>query len=222
MLRDAGERQQAEQQLSSVVAEQEQRIAELTTALATARQSREVSATPEERAEALRQKFAFLAEASVLLAVALDDEGALVRVAHLAVPLIADLGILDVMAGDGTLNRLAVAYKDPAWELPARKLQARAPHTLDVSGAAGQDARNGQPSICATIPNGVPDKQLRSLAPDSVLVVPLRVRGQTLGMLTFVLMDSSRSFGLDDLALAEELARRAAMALDRARLYRET
>src|SRR5919202_6250214 len=64
-------------------------------------------------------------------------------------------------------------------------------------------------------------RSLRELNPKSYIVVPLRARGRTLGVISFALAESTRRYTLEDLALAEDLAYRAALAVDNARLYNE-
>jgi PAS domain S-box-containing protein len=161
----------------------------------------------------------FLAEASTLLASSLDHEVTLERVAHLAVPTYAD-GCHVYLLGEGdTVSCVATATAEGQQE-PPRELGPLAPGESAVSRVI----RSGQPELCTLRgarppppPEGAPLPCEQ--ATHSYLCVPLLVRGQTLGALSFV--SSHHDYDVQDLAMAQELARRAALALDNARLYRE-
>lgn len=172
----------------------------------------------------------FIAEASTLLAGSLEYETTLAQVAQLAVPHIADWCAVDLLDPDGTLRRLAVAHIDPAKVALAHELQRRLPYDPDAPGGVAQVIRTSQPELVSTIT----DEMVRQsgLEPDlrdiflalglrSSMIVPLCARNQMLGTITLVSAESGRQFTEADLQLAEELARRAAIAIDNARLYRE-
>ncbi len=177
--------------------------------------------------DAARRRLAFLAAASVELASSLDYETTLRNVARLAVPRIADWCFADLYTEDGTLRRLALAHADPAQAPLAQELLRHA-----LPGADGVLSRvlgTGRSELFETIPAGTSViagdvagvNLLRRMAPRSAIVVPLLARGRTLGAVSFVTAQSERRFGPDDLALTEDLARRIALAVDNARLYRE-
>ena len=181
-------------------------------------------------AEAAEQRLTFLAAASGLLAASLDYETTLARVARLAVPQIADWCAVDVAGPDGRLERLAVAHVDPAKVEWAWELHRRYPPDPAAPGGPYQVLRTGQPAFYPEITDAMlvasaqdPDQlQLnRAIGFTSAIQVPLLVHGQALGILTLVSAESGRHYTADDLALADDLARRAAMAIENARLYRE-
>ncbi len=165
--------------------------------------------------EALR----FLAEASTVLASSLEHEVTLERVAHLAVPTYAEGCYVYLLGDGGTVSCVATARAGAQRELP-REL---GPLALG-SSAVARVITSGQPELCAdrgALPAPPPTGSTLpcELAARSYLCVPLLVRGQTIGALSFV--SSRHSYDVQDLALAQELARRAALAMDNARLYRE-
>jgi PAS domain S-box-containing protein len=172
----------------------------------------------------------FLAEAGEVLSSSLDYRDTLSRVARLAVPGLADWCAVDVLAEDGTLERLAVAHQDPEKVALAHELRRRYPPDPDAPQGALQVLRSGQPEFYPEISNdmllaGARDAEhlrlMRGLGFTSVIIVPLVARGQTLGVITLVTAESGRRYKQADFELAEDLARRAAVAVDNARLYQE-
>ena len=182
--------------------------------------------TSRRRAEERQQ---FLAESSRVLTSALDIEATLTTLTQLAVPAMADWCVVDLVDREGALNRLAITHRDPALAPVAAELRLRYPrlmpnqsHTLwtvlhqqrpfvdpAVDGerfvAQARDARHAE--------------LLRQLGFAAELVVPLIARGRVLGAITLVLGNHERSFSDDDVALAQEVGRTAALAIDNARLY---
>ena len=182
--------------------------------------------TERKRAEdALR----FLADASAVLSSSLDYRVTLSSLARLAVPQLADACIVDMLDDVGELRRLAVASVDEAragwvWEVGEAPLDRNAPH------GPAQVLRTGEPELIAEITDDMLEAAarneqhlalLRRARLVSHMIVPLRARGRTLGTITFVTGQSRRRYDVQDLALAEDLARRAALAVDNARLYQE-
>jgi signal transduction histidine kinase/ActR/RegA family two-component response regulator len=176
--------------------------------------------------EALR----FLAEAGDLLASSLDYEKTLASVARLVVPHLADWCSVYVVTEGSQFRQLAVAHVDPARVEWARQLASRYPPDPNAPRGVPAVLRSGRAELVEEITEemilaGARDAEhleiIRSLGLRSVMTVPLNARGRTLGAILFVAAESGRRYGADDLALAEELARRAALAVDNARLYRE-
>jgi PAS domain S-box-containing protein len=179
--------------------------------------------------EGAEQRARFLAEAGEVLASSLDYETTLAGVARLAVPRLAEWCSVYVVDGDRP-RRLAVAHADPAKEEWARELGRRyPPDPEDPRGVTGV-MRSGRAELIPEITedmlaSGARDEDhlriLRGLGLTSVMVVPMAARGRTLGAITFATAESGRRYGPADLAMAEDLARRAALAVDNARLYGE-
>jgi PAS domain S-box-containing protein len=183
-----------------------------------------------ERAEGDRARLEFLARASDLLGDSLDCAATLEHLARLAVPDLADWAAVDMLSEDGSaLERLAVAHVDPERVAWARALQERYPTDLDALTGLARVLRTGEAEFYPE----VTDEMIRAAARDpehlaiiqavgivSVILAPLIARGRTLGALTFVTTaESGRRYTSADRALTEELARRAAVAVDNARLF---
>jgi PAS domain S-box-containing protein len=172
----------------------------------------------------------FLAQVSTTLSSSLDYRNTLAGVARLAVPHLADWCVVDIYEEDGSLNRVAVAHQDPEKVTWAHELQEQYPPDPDSSYGVARVLRTGRPELVAEIPESLLEEAardaehheiLQNLGLESYLVVPLVARGRTLGTITLASAESRRRYGPADLELAEELARRAALAVDNARLYRE-
>jgi serine phosphatase RsbU (regulator of sigma subunit) len=175
-------------------------------------------------------KLTFLADAASELASSLDYEVTLANVARLAVPTFADWCAIDVV-DDDRLRRLAVAHVDPDKVRFAHELAERYPPDPDAPHGAWQVIRTGQSELVADISDemlvaGAVDEEhlaiARALHLRSAVTVPLVARGRVLGVLSWVTAESERRYGADDLALAEELAKRAAVAIDNAELHSQT
>jgi PAS domain S-box-containing protein len=172
----------------------------------------------------------FMVAASDALAHSLDYKATLSEVAELAAHDIADWCQVHVVEPDGSIEQVAVAHKDPAQVTFAREVQDRYPP--DPAAATGAPAviRSGEPELIPDITeemiaSGAQDalhrELLEQLRLSSYMCVPMRGRERVLGALTFIATDSSRRYGRDELIFAEELARRAASAIENAQLYRE-
>lgn len=170
----------------------------------------------------------FLAEASKLLADTLDYEATLTQIAKLAVPQIADWCAVDIIGEDGTLCRLATAHVDQAKVQLAHELAQRYPYDPNATSGVAQVLRTGEPEFIPAISDDllkalIDDPELlrimRALGLRSSMMVPLIARGRTLGAITLVAAESQRLYSAADLDLAMDLARRAAVAVDNARLH---
>lgn len=179
-------------------------------------------------AEAGRERAAFLAEASSLLAASLDYQATLRKVTDLAVPRLADWCIVDLLDEAGALQMVAVAHVDPAKVAWARQLRQEFPVDPDAPAGAPYVVRSGESQLFAEIPDSLLESVartleelaiLRAVGYSSVMVVPLRARGRALGAMSFVAADSGRRYDPADLAFAQEVADRAAVAIDNAALY---
>jgi PAS domain S-box-containing protein len=176
------------------------------------------------------ERAAFLADVATLLAASLEYATTLKSVANMAVPAIADWCAVDILTDDRTLERLAVAHVDPAKIEMARALRSRYEDASSPYSVA-HVVRTGTPAMVKDISDEMivaaahGDQEriayVRSLGLRSYIVVPLTARGRTLGALTLATAESGRRYGDDDFRFAQELAFRAALAVDNARAYDE-
>jgi PAS domain S-box-containing protein len=171
-----------------------------------------------------------LAEAGEVLSSSLDYRIMLSSVARLAVPTLANWCAVDVLKEDGSVERLAVVHQDPEKVTWARELQKRYPSDPEAPSGVPNVLRTG----CSEIYPEITDEMLKAAARDeehlrllrevgftSAMVVPLVASGRTVGAISLVSTESGRTYGESDLGLAEDLARRAALAVDNARLFGE-
>ncbi len=176
-----------------------------------------------------------LVEAGAALAGSLDPQTTMREVAKLTVPRLADLCVIDLLGEEGAINDIAVVAADAKIARGLEALRARSP--LDPNGEhpVARVIRSGQPELLAEMAHS----SLRTFAEDpahaefmianhyrSAVVVPLQARGRTLGAISVLRLEPSKPFGQAerpygqaDLELAGELARRAALAIDNARLF---
>jgi PAS domain S-box-containing protein len=174
---------------------------------------------------------AFIIEAGDELSRTLDYRESLARVAEIAAAEIADWCSVHIVEHDGSISELAIAHRDPAQVTFVRELQERYPPDPGATTGAPAVIRRGEAELVPEIP----EHMLRQAAVDdlhyrlltqlglcSYMCVPLKGRRDVLGAITFVSSSSGRRFGAEDMKVAQELARRAAMAIENARLYRQT
>ncbi len=171
----------------------------------------------------------FLKEATAVLASTLDDRETLARVARLAVPRMADWCSVDLRVEGGT-ERLVVEHAEPAKVVRALELRRRFPIRSGEGWGVARVLQTGR----AELHEEVSEDRLRELAhaPEhleglvelgmrSAMIVPMVAHGTPIGAISFVTAESGRRYGPRDLEVAQELATRAALALENARLFRE-
>ncbi|MGI8408074.1 MAG: SpoIIE family protein phosphatase [Actinomycetota bacterium] len=181
-------------------------------------------------AEEAHMQLQFLAEASDLLSQSLDYATTLRDVARLAVPRLCDWCTVEVLEADGTTHSLGVEHADPAEIDLALEVRRRWPTPPDSEVGLPNVLRTGKPELY----HHVTDDLLKAVAQDdehlealrglgfaSGMIMPLIARGRTLGAITMISAESGRLFDEEDLVFAMDLARRAAMSVDNARLYQE-
>ena len=176
------------------------------------------------------EQWSFLLEAGDVLGNSLAYRETLSKVAQLAVGRVSDWCTVHIVEQDGSISEVAVAHRDPDQVAFARELQERYPPDPASQTGATAVIRTGEAELVPEITeemieNAVVDELqrdlLRQLELRSYMCVPLPGRDHTLGAITFVSSQAGRAYGMSDLRLAEELARRAAAAIENARLYRE-
>ena len=181
-------------------------------------------------AERSREQLTFLSEATAALSASLDYKETLQAVTRLAVPEYADICIVDLLEV-GKLTTVAVAHADPSAEERVWELRRRFPAAAADDDPTRETLRYAQPLLFTDMPAevlaamAVNDEHLDLLLGLDVrsgIIVPLIARGRVLGTLSLVRTSASEAFeGVDDQTLVMELGRRAALAIDNARLYAE-
>jgi PAS domain S-box-containing protein len=195
--------------------------------LAHAERARTMAEVAQGRAQDAEQRARFLADASVVLDSSLDYAETLRTIAQLVVPRLAAFAIIDVVDDHDVMRRLHVVHRDASkqdiarrlchipfdWSRPYSSQRARETLLPDLTPEV-------TPEILAGWAQGEEHLVLwRALAPTSFIAVPMIARGRLLGTIGIALDDAARRYSADDVGLADELARRVAMAVDNARLY---
>lgn len=183
-------------------------------------------------AEAAGRRAKFMAEASELFAASLDVDTTLNSLAALIVPGMADSAITYLVDESGTIHRLQPVHVDSERQaLLSRQLDLYPPRLETLIPPVRRALMEGESSLIHTVEpdamKAVPgDASHRSVVGSvglrSLIVVPLRARGRIVGALSYGAANFSRQYGPDDLAFAEDLAARAGLALDNARLYQQS
>jgi serine phosphatase RsbU (regulator of sigma subunit) len=172
----------------------------------------------------------FLSEASRVLSSSLDLGLVLQRVAQLAVPRVADWCAVELLQEDESVERVAVAHVDRTKAELAKEIREKYPVKVGGAYPVARVIQTGEPEVYPELPDELISevastvehaRLLRSLGHKSWMILPLRVRGRILGALSLAASESDRRFDKEDLSLAHELADRAAVAIDNARLFSE-
>jgi PAS domain S-box-containing protein len=172
----------------------------------------------------------FLARAGAILESSLDFEETLANVANIAIPEIADWCAVSILDDAGRMREVATAHVDPAQREVARELSERYPPDPEAPTGTLAVARSGETLFIREITDemlvaGLPDPDhlalVRRLGLRSVIIAPMTAGGRTSGTLTLASAESGRLFEPADVQLAEELARRAGVAIENSRLYTE-
>jgi PAS domain S-box-containing protein len=174
--------------------------------------------------------FQFLAEAGVALAESLDPNVTLSKVAQLAVPYFADWCAVDLIEPGGDIRRVAVAHIDPEKVALAQRFHRDFPESPSSPTSVVQVVRTGRPVlidhlsddlIVRAARNEAHLAAVRALGVRSFMVVPIRVRGQSLGAMLFARTEAGRDYTSPDVRLAEAVASRVGLMLDNSRAYAE-
>jgi PAS domain S-box-containing protein len=172
----------------------------------------------------------FLVEASRLLAINLDYRETLSRVAHLTLSDLADWCLVEVPGAIAdSLTQVAVAHRDPVKAELAREMRRLYPPDADHPDISLRVLTTGKAELIPNVSdrllkniaqNADHLRMLRELGPKSLIVVPLRIRERALGTILLARTQPGRRFNPEDLELAEDLGRRAALAIDNSTLHR--
>jgi signal transduction histidine kinase/response regulator RpfG family c-di-GMP phosphodiesterase len=180
-------------------------------------------------AEARQERLAFLADASNVLAGSLDYDETFRSLADLVVPRVADFCIVLAAEEDGSMRQAAVAHRDPAEEPAMRRLAEEFASSSAAQKGGAHVLKTGKSQMVCDVHNGElrevfsekADRDwIRSLAAKSFIAVPLRAHDRVLGAIVMINTRPGKICGPEELSLAEELAHRAALALDNAGLYK--
>ena len=180
-------------------------------------------------AESRQERFAFLADASNVLAGSLDYDETLRNLAVLVVPRVADFCVALAAEEDGSMRQVAMAHRDPAEEPAMRRLAEEFGSSPAAEKGGAHVLKTGKSQMVCDVHDGQlrevysekADRDwIRSLAAKSFIAVPLRAHERILGAIVMINTRPGKMCGPDELALAEELAHRAALALDNAGLYK--
>jgi PAS domain S-box-containing protein len=179
--------------------------------------------------EAAGRRAAFLAEASsILVASSLNFDTTIRSLARLSVSRLGDWCVIQTMDEDGRPHRTMAAHRDPRREKALERLVGHLGSETWLQSVRGA-LDTGRAQVLERLPenlwDGLDEQDRRELMeqgpPTSALISPLHGRGRVLGAMLLVSAESHREFSDEDVELAEELARRAAIALENARLYRD-
>ena len=203
----------------------------------TARRRAEEQARALEREQAARaeaensqKRAALLAEASRVLSSSFDYQTTLAALVRLAVPALADYCALDIVAPDDTFARIGEAHVDPAKSMLIREVATFPKSALTAQHPLIRVMTTGEPVleaditpafIRASFSEPAQRRTVEALGPRSLICVPLVTSGKPLGALTLVTSNSGRRYDVADLSLAADVARRAAIVVEHARLFHE-
>jgi PAS domain S-box-containing protein len=171
-----------------------------------------------------------LASAGEVLATSLEHRSTFANIARLLVPALGDWCAIDILTGDGRIERAITHHSDPKRAAWGAELQRRMSPTVEDSWGIGRVIRTCDPEflpelneelLAAVAPSQQHLEIWREIGLRSGMIVPLSARGRTIGALSLLYAESGRRFSADDLALATEIARRAALAVENARLFQE-
>jgi PAS domain S-box-containing protein len=177
-----------------------------------------------------KERSDFLADASSVLSSSLNVEDTLRAVANMAVPRVADWCAIDLLDSSGELKRLIVTHSDPAKTKLGYEIHAEFPPSTAPETGLGNILRTGIGQLIPEMSDemliaGSRSEEhlasLRALGLRSLMLVPLVLRGNSIGLITFVAAESNRRFEEADLTLAVTLANRSAVAIENAKLFQQ-
>ncbi|HEY1680997.1 MAG TPA: SpoIIE family protein phosphatase [Candidatus Tumulicola sp.] len=173
------------------------------------------------------ERFAFLARSSEALSESLDLQTTLERMLAIVVPELADWAAIDLFDETGRLKTVAAIHAYPEKAALVQRIVGRYNHDLQAEPLIEAELRKNQAIVIPNIPDESIERSashdlidvIRALAPHSTVTVPLKSRGGTIGSLVAFWAETPRRYSHDDVPLFKELTRRAAVAIENARLY---
>lgn len=180
-------------------------------------------------AEARQEQLGFLAEASNVLAASLDFERTFENLAFLIVPRLADFCLIQIADEDGALQQVAVAQRIPQEKTEHSDRGASSLLVQAAQRAGAQTYKTRKSLLFCEIDERILEALFAAEADrnsieqsglSALIVVPISARGRVLGVITLMYLTEDRPCGENELALAEELGQRAALALENAQLYK--
>src|ERR1700722_7819779 len=173
------------------------------------------------------QRFAFLAKAGEVLAESLDLHTTLNRLLAIIVPEFGDWAAIDLFDQTGRLKTVAVIHADSKKARLVKRLLSRYNHNPDVEPDIAAVLRTNRANIVREVSEELVERSaasnllpvIRELPPRSAVTIPLRTHGRTIGSLVAYWAETPRRYSEDDVPLFEELTKRAAVAIENARLY---
>jgi len=183
-----------------------------------------------QRAEEMERRASLLSEASQVLASSLDSQTTLAMLCRMIVPRIADYCVVDVLQADGSILRPGLSHVDPSKEHLLRETAHTQPSVLPEDHPVATALRQGRrtlaqeitPEMISAVTGNEEHRQvLAQLCPRSMIAVPILASGPIRGALVLVYSDSGRRYAPEDLDLACELGRRAAITIENAQLFHQ-
>ena len=184
----------------------------------------------QDRVEAATRQARLVADVTTGLSDTLDAEEALARLAPMLVPELADWCLITLVDDDGALRDVGWAHADEGMQETARKYYEVRLAALDSRSFVAEAMRTGQPSVLihdatarieAVLTSDEAVSLLRELAPKSAAILPMQARGRTVGLLSMFSGATRGPYDASDLSVARDVAARAALAVDNARLFQQ-
>lgn len=171
----------------------------------------------------------FLGQVTDILLTSLNYEIVIEQIALAAIPFFADGCLVDLIVDD-KIKRIVTKHRQPEIELLMREVQENYPPDINSPQPSGIVLRSGRPELLKTVDKEVIKQRtkderharlIEQVGINSHIAVPLKIRGTIIGVLNFLITSDRKPYDDHDLAMSVELARRAAIAINNAKLYKD-